>query len=438
MRFRLAHLALLIAVTTVLAGIGGVIATYRVAGEELRDVLDDDLEHQSRMLARLLDAEPAGLTGDQVEKLLERSFRPDDEETLWVNVYDLGAGTLASNQEHALPLERRDNGSVTLQWDDHEWAGHQHREGDLVVQLLRRTDLFEDVQDEILEEITAPAVAGSGITLLLLAALIAFLLWPLSRLVRQLETRNADSLAPLVLPTPAVEIGMLVDTVNGLMHSVDSVLQRERQFANDVAHELRTPLTTLKVELAGPEPDLPAIKAEVDRMARLVEQLLTLARLEQGRWRASFSPVALDELWAREAGRIAGDVARAGMVLTSYTQPTLVDGDATLLQVLLQNLIGNVLRHCPAGTQVHVTIGADAGQAMLMVSDTGPGIPAPRREQMNTGFTRLDSRGEGLGLGLAICRRIADVHGATLRFLANGDDKPGLRVAVQFGALRRL
>jgi len=75
---------------------------------------------------------------------------------------------------------------------------------------------------------------------------------------------------------------------------------------------------------------------------------------------------------------------------------------------------------------------------MLIVSDTGPGIPAPRREQMNTGFTRLDSRGEGLGLGLAICRRIADVHGATLRFLANGDDKPGLRVAVQFAALRRL
>jgi len=342
-RFRLGHLALLIALTTVVAGIGGVIATYRVAGEELRDVLDDDLEHQSRMLARLLDAEPAGLSGEQVEKLLEKSFRPDDEETLWVNVYDLGTGTLASNQEHSLPLTRRDNGSVTLQWDDHEWAGHQHREGDLVVQLLRRTDLFEDVQDEILEEITAPAVAGSGITLLLLAALIAFLLWPLSRLVRQLETRNADSLAPLVLPTPAVEIGMLVDTVNGLMRGVDSVLQRERQFANDVAHELRTPLTTLKVELAGPEPDLPAIKAEVDRMARLVEQLLTLARLEQGRWRATFSPVALDELWAREAGRLASDVGRAGMTLTSNTQPALVDGDATLLQVLLQNLIGNVL-----------------------------------------------------------------------------------------------
>lgn len=432
MRFRLSHLALLIALTTVVAGVTGVVTTYRVAGEELRDVLDDDLKQQARMLARVLDFQPAGISEDELRMLLEKSFRPDDEETLWVNVYNLGTGRMVSNQQHSLPLTGRDDRSLHLRWDGHEWQGHQRQEGELIVQLLRRTDLYEEVQDEILEDITAPAVTGSAINLLLLAALIGFLLWPLSRLVGQLETRNADSLAPLDLSTPAVEIGILVATINRLMSGVESVLQRERQFANDVAHELRTPLTTLKIELAGAEPDLPAIKLEVNRLARLVEQLLTLARLEQGRWRASFSRIALDELWVQQSERITAALEDAGMQLTSDVRPTLVEGDATLLQVLLQNLVTNVLRHCPAGTRIHVGIGAEPGQPGLVVSDTGPGIPASQREQMNTGFTRLDSRSEGLGLGLAICRRIAEVHGATLRFTANNDGEPGLRVEVRF------
>lgn len=434
MKVRLTHLALLIAATTVAAGIAGVVATYRVAGDELRDVLDDDLRHQCRMLARLLDAEPAHVRGNELQTLLERSFRPDDEDTLWVNVYDLGTGGLASNQAHSLPLSSPGDGAVSLQWDGHTWQGCQRREGDLVVQLLHRTDLYTDVQDDILEDITAPALAGTAINLLFLAALIGFLLWPLARLVRQLESRNAKSLSPLVVTTPVVEVGVLVDTINRLMSGVDDVLQRERQFASDVAHELRTPLTTLKVELAGPEPDLPAIKAEVDRLARLVEQLLTLARLEQGRWRAAFKPVDLNDLWAREAGRLGGALERAGMTLTSDSAPTVVDGDATLLQALLHNLVSNVQRHCPAGTGLHVTIGTGpgTGRATLIVRDTGPGIPAAQRARMNLGFTQLDSRSEGLGLGLAICRRVADVHGAVLRFGDNGDGQPGLCVEVAF------
>ncbi|MCL4790437.1 MAG: hypothetical protein KJ040_00100 [Gammaproteobacteria bacterium] len=432
MRFRLSRLALLIATTIVAVGAMGVFATYREAGDELRDILDDDLEKQCRMLARFLAADPAGLEKKELQTLLTRSFRPDDEETLWVNVYNLETGQLASNQEHALQLAGPDSGALTLRWNGYTWEGYQRREGGLVVQLLRRTDLYEEVQGEILEEITMPVIAGTGVTLLLLATLIGFMLGPLSRLVRQLETRNADSLAPLNIWTPTIEVNILVATINRLMSGVDSVLQRERQFANDVAHELRTPLTTLKVELAGPEPDLPAIKAEVDRLARLVEQLLTLARLEQGRWHASFSEVPLHDVWARESGRFAGAAEQAGMTLSSDVRPTVVNGDPTLLQVLLRNLIGNVLRHCPTGTRIHVAIGTESGPDTLVVRDSGPGIPADQRAQMNAGFARLDSRSEGLGLGLAICRRIAEVHGAELQFLANSDGSSGLRVEVRF------
>jgi len=431
-RIRLSYLAILVAVATVTAGIAGVVLTYQVAGHEFRDVLDDDLEQQCRMLARLLEAEPAGAAGGRLEELLRKSFRPDDEETLWVTVYNLATGTMASNQHHSLGLASAKSGSARITWDGHDWEGCQQREGDLVIQLLRRTDLYAEVQEEILEDIATPALAGSAVMLLLLAALIGALLWPLSRLVRELAARHADSLAPLALKTPVDEIQLLVDTLNRLMGGVDTVLGRERQFASDVAHELRTPLTTLKVELADPAPDLPAIKAEIDRLARLVEQLLTLARLDQGRWRASFSRVDLAQIWALEEERIAAAATRAGMTLVTESRPTLVDGDPTLLQALLQNLAGNVLRHCPAGTHLRVFIGDDEGQPAILVSDTGPGIPAGQLEQMNAGFKRLDSRGGGLGLGLAICRRIADAHGAVLKFLAGDEGQRGLRVLVRF------
>ena len=433
MTLRLSHLALLIACTTVVTAVLGVVTTYRTAGEELREVLDDDLEGQSRMLARLLRAEGAGNGQEDLQALLRKAFRPDDEETVWVNVYDITSGRLASNLDHDLALASPDNGDISLWWDGHAWEGHQRREGDLVVQLLRREDLYLDIQDDILEDIVAPALTGSAINLALLAALIGLALWPLARLSRALESRNADSLAPVDVPAPAEEIRVLRDTLNRLISDVDSVLRRERQFANDVAHELRTPLTTLKVELAAPEPDVTALKNEVNRLSRLVEQLLTLARLEQGRWRAAVSPVALHELWADESARLAGLLDNAGMTLEADIQPAIVPGEPALLQALLWNLLGNVVRHCPPGTHARVRIGKRDGRAVLMVSDSGSGIDLEVREQLNRGHAHLDSRSEGLGLGLAICQRIASVHGATLTFLANETGEPGLRVEVSFG-----
>ncbi len=432
MNIRLSHVAALLALTMMVTAAVGVVATYREAGDELRDVLDDDLENQGRLLARLLVAESGGLSADSLGTLLRKTFRPDEEDTLWVSVYDVADGRFASNLAHDLPLADTRNGRLRRQFDGHDWEGYQRREGDLVVQLLRRTDQYGEVGQEILEEITMPVLVGSVVNLALLAGLIGLSLWPIARLAREIESRNADSLAPVVLPTRAAEIAVLRDTLNGMMSSVDTALKRERQFASDVAHELRTPLTTLKLELAGDAPDHKAMKSEVDRLARLVEQLLTLARLDQGRWQAGFAPVGLQALYAPEIERFTTRMEQAGMSLQSDLGAVTINGEATLLQVLLQNLLKNVLDHCPAGTRTFVRLYSPAGRAVLEVSDTGPGIAEPQRRQMGEGFRRLDSRSEGLGIGLTICQRIAQVHGASLEFLARDDGVPGLRVRVTF------
>ncbi|HLU04953.1 MAG TPA: ATP-binding protein [Woeseiaceae bacterium] len=444
MTFRLSHLALLLAVTIVVTAIGGVTATYRIADEEFRDVLDEDLEIQSEFLAEFFADRKRLPSGSDLQELLEDAFEPDeDEDTRWVSIYDTRSGLRVSNLPHDLPLASTDDGDLELQFDGYTWRGYQAEEDDIVVQILRREDLFDEVRKDILEHIVTPAVTGGVINLLLLGILISFFTWPLTRLVRQLETRSADSLAPIEMRTPAREVIVLRDALNRMMSGVDAVLQRERGFANDVAHELRTPLTTLKLELANAEPDTRAIREEVDRLSRLVQQLLTLARLEQGQWRRQFEEVELKPLFGRVLERFHEKFADADMTLHSELCEATMEGDATLLDILLQNLLNNILNHCPVGTVAEVRLervapkqpgleGQSGEELRLRVSDTGPGISPDLRRQMSRGFMRLDSKSEGFGLGLAICQKIAEVHGATLRFLSREDGVPGLVIEVVF------
>lgn len=408
--------------------IGGVAATWWIADREFRDVLDDDLELQGKLLAEIVSSDSFGLDAATLKELLEDVFDDEDEETTWVTVYDTHSATHVSNLRHSRPLDSANDGSVALQYDGYSWHGYQEHEDGFVVQMLRRDDLYAEVQRDILEDIITPALIGSGINLLLLAVLIAFFLWPMTRLARQLETRSASSLEPLIMRTPAREISVLRDSLNELMRDVDTVLTRERQFANDVAHELRTPLTTLKLELASDDPDLIAVKSEVDRVSRLMEQLLTLARLEQGKWQQRFAAVSIADICGQVIERFDEKFRNAGMRLDSRLTPASVNGDSTLLDMLVQNLLQNVLLHCPAGTHAEVVVDSLPSGVRLGVSDTGHGIAENTRRQMAQGFKQLDSKSEGLGLGLAICHRIAEVHGASISYPTRDDGGPGLVV----------
>jgi signal transduction histidine kinase len=424
----------LLAISTLVAAVGGVAATWWIADREFREVLDEDLSRQADLLAELVADEGFGLTSAALAELLADAFESDDPESLWVTVYDRRDGSHVSNFEHSIAFDVKEEGSVDLRLRGHLWHGFREDEDHFVVQLMRRADLYRAVQGEVLEDIVMPAVIGSTVNLVLLALLIGFFLWPMTRLARQIEARSATSLAPLTVRTPAREIRLLRDAMNGLMRDVGDVLQRERRFASDVAHEMRTPLTTLKLELAGDEPDLAAVRSELDRLGRLVEQLLTLARLEQGRWHERFEPVSLDEVCGRAAGRLEGRFADAGMALQLQAEAATVVGDATLLEILLRNLLQNVLTHCPRGTRAEVDVTNRAGRVLLRVGDTGTGLAEDVRRQMSQDFSRLDSKGEGLGLGLAICHRIAEVHGAGIAFLAREDGARGLVVQVSFPA----
>lgn len=421
---RLSRLALILAVLLLAALAAGIAATWRAASEEFTGILDDDLENQTTLLARLLDADEAPPSRPALEHLLRQAFDAEDEDALWVTVHDLRSGVVASNRAEAFPLVDAGAEEIATRRQGVGWHGHQQRKGRLVVQMLRRDDLHGEVRDEVLEDIVLPAVAGSVVALALLGLFLFFAVRPLTRLSRQLAERDPSALTPLALPLAPREIADLRDAINHLFERVDDVLARERRFASDVAHELRTPLTTLRLALADEQPDLPLLRGETVRMTRVVEQLLVLARLEQGHWRQRFLATDLAQV-GRDAFASWQPRARAqGLSLRAELPDAavMVRGDATLLRILIDNLIGNAVRYCPAGADILLSLSARA----LRVSDTGPGIPEAARARMMARFERLDRKSDGLGLGLAICVQIAEVHGARLSLSARADGASGL------------
>ncbi len=204
-------------------------------------------------------------------------------------------------------------------------------------------------------------------------------------------------------------------------------VEHMRRFMADAAHELRTPLTVLRsrAEIALQQPrEAPAyvaalrgIEAESERLGRIVEDLLTLARADAGEQPIERKRLYLDDL-ALDASSAAQAVAQGKGVTVSLDEfeEALVEGNAALIHQLVMILLDNAVKFTPAGGQVRVRVSAPEGRATLVVSDTGPGIPAAQLPHVFERFYRGDRtrRPDGAGLGLAIARWITGAHGAEI------------------------
>jgi two-component system OmpR family sensor kinase len=237
----------------------------------------------------------------------------------------------------------------------------------------------------------------------------------------------------------------MVSELNALLARLREALDKQKRFTADAAHELRSPLTALQIQLdmlsrarsADETRDaVEGLRAGVKRAGRLVEQLLTMARLEP-QSQTSPVPVALDQLLTEVATELEplAEARRVQLRLSRLERAT-IRGEPQGLHALVRNLIDNAIRYTPAGGEVRLALFRDGGAAAIVVEDTGPGIPAADRGRVFDRFFRLPGAGaEGSGLGLAIVKQVADAHGATVE-LGEGEGGKGLRVAVRFTSLR--
>ncbi len=250
---------------------------------------------------------------------------------------------------------------------------------------------------------------------------------PIDRVTRAAQEITAHDLSKrLGLDMPDDEVGRLARTLDGMIARLDAAFARQRQFTADASHELRTPLTAIRGQIdvalqrprdaAAYEAVLATINDQVDRMTRLVGGLLMLARTDGGALTPERAPVDVAEIVGAVAAQMRPLAEAKGLTLSADAGAAArVQGDADLLLQMLLNLTDNAIKYTATGG-VRMSCEAAGEAVTIRVSDTGPGIPAEHRDRVFERFYRVSASREqgGAGLGLAICRWIAEAHGGTI------------------------
>ena len=291
------------------------------------------------------------------------------------------------------------------------------------------------------------ALLAGGIPLLL--AVVAGMAWVVTgRALRPVEEIRAEvaSISGQDLhrrvPEPAThdEISQLANTMNEMLDRLEDAYARQGRFVSDASHELQTPIAALRarfeVDLAHPDradwldTEREALE-EITGLQRLVEDLLTLARLPNAAQELRRRPVDLDDVVLREAERIRTR-GRVAVDLRAVSSGQ-IKGDASQLRRVVRNLLDNAERHATSAITLSV---AELSKAVeVSVADDGPGIPPDDRQRIFERFTRLDDARTphvaGTGLGLAIAREIVEAHGGTLSV---EDSAQGAHFVIRFPA----
>ncbi|MBX9701442.1 MAG: HAMP domain-containing histidine kinase, partial [Acetobacteraceae bacterium] len=244
------------------------------------------------------------------------------------------------------------------------------------------------------------------------------------------------------------EFDRLAARINATLDRLQAAMATLRQVTDDIAHDLRTPLSRLRQRLEGAargvgpadawRAEAETAIAECDAILDLFAALLRIAQVESGAGlRAGFAPFDLSALLESVAEAYAPAAEERGQALAADIPPGIgATGDRTLVAQMLANLVENAVRHGRAGGRVGLALrppaAAGAG-AMVVIQDDGPGIPAAERDRVFRRFVRLDAARAtpGSGLGLALVRAVAELHGAEV---ALEDAGPGLRAVLRFPA----
>jgi heavy metal sensor kinase len=272
-----------------------------------------------------------------------------------------------------------------------------------------------------------------GAAALLLAALGGWwiarkALQPVERMTSRADRIEIDDLSErIAVPRVRDEVGHLALTLNAMLDRLEAGVESRQRLVADASHELRAPLAAMRSELevslrhdslgGQARAVLSSARDEVIRMARTVDNLLTLARADEGRIELLVEDHDLLAIAEAAAGAFGAAAAVAGVELVVSGDPVVAPADSERLRQVVSNLVDNAVRHAPAGSTVEVRVWREGGHGGFRVCDSGPGVPGDARERIFERFTRQDparGRGGGAGLGLAISREIVAAHGGRI------------------------
>jgi two-component system OmpR family sensor kinase len=420
-----------------LIGLGGAGLSYRNALAEANAFFDNHLR------------ETALLLRDQVRGFGSGPRLPQQvpEYDFVVQVWSLDGVRIYLSRPHAVLPGLTTLGLSTARTQGGSWRVYGVEADGRVIQVAQPMEVREQRAARLAMKTITPFAILVPALALLVAWIVGRSVRPVRRFADALRARRPDDFTPVPLEGLPDEARPMATALNDLLARLDLAIERERAFIADAAHELRTPLTALSLQLqslaaAGATEDRAAavrdLETGVARAARLIEQLLAVAREEHAGARER-RPLELDELarqvvaeWVplAEAAGIDLGIAEAGVVRI------LAEEDG--LRVLLRNLLDNAIRYTPRGGRVDVRVsrlGGSPPRAALSVTDTGPGIPAPERARVFDRFHRVPGTvAGGSGLGLALVRSVASRHDGQVA-LESGPGGTGLHVVVTLPAI---
>lgn len=323
----------------------------------------------------------------------------------------------------------------------------------LLVQVAETLEKRKKLATEIVKGVMVPQFVTLPLAVLLVWLALVRGIKPLAQLEKRIRARRPDDMSPLDESAVPEEVAPLVSSINDLLSRLKASLATQKRFLADAAHQLKTPLAGLRMQadLAQRETDAEELKKSLKQIGRAsirathtVNQLLAMARAETTGRSLAQHPIDLAYI-VSEAIQDTLPHAFEKQIDLGYEGPeqgeaaSSVQGNATLLKELVRNLLDNAISYTPAKGRVTARLLTDrfSGVIVLLVEDTGPGIPEAERELVFQPFYRaLGTNVDGTGLGLAIVQEIAQQHGATISI----DDAerpghagmPGTRVTVRF------
>ncbi len=351
-----------------------------------------------------------------------------------------GGILLRSPSAPGQPLGALAPGFNSVTKDNHEWRTFTLYNQDA------QTWLIVAERDDERSELASKMATLTMLPLLITLPFLLGLLWwlisrglaPLRQLAQAIGERHPANLSPLNLKIRAQELTPLTNEINRLMHALADTIEREKQFTNEAAHELRTPLAVLRIHsenaLAAEDAEsrqhsLQKMLLALDRSDRLLRQLLTQARIDNQQG-LELSELNLNQLLQGTLATLAPIALKKDQQLSlEGTEQLTVMGQATLLELMFSNLIDNALRYTQAQGEIVVEAYQEGHRVRVDIRDNGPGIPTAALSRLCERFFRVNpQQGDGVGLGMAIVSRIAQLHGADLDI--HNRPEGGLEVSV--------
>ena len=445
------------------------LVAQNIAGKPFDRALEFNVQALAKFVVVKNNQVQFNLTGPAREIL-----RADDTDLVYYQVRGTRGEYLAGERDLPAPVEedKAADGEVVLRLDSingeevkvaYTWikvdVKAEGKSGNQVlVQVAETLEKRKTLATEIVKGTMVPQFVTLPLAVLLVWLALVRGIKPLAQLEKRIRARKPDDMSPLDDTAVPEEVAPLVSSINDLLSRLKVSLTTQKRFLADAAHQLKTPLAGLRMQadLAQRETNADELKKSLKNIGRssvrathTVNQLLALARAEAtGR----SLPKQLVDLVSIASEVMADSVPRAleKQIDLGYDGPepgglsTQLEGNPTLLKELVRNLLDNAIAYTPEKGQVTLRLLADSfsGVVVLLVEDSGPGIPAAERELVFQPFYRaLGTNVDGSGLGLAIVVEIANQHDGVVSIedalLAGHTQSPGTRIAVRFGATER-